>query len=141
MSRPSKLNGGWVSRPGSPKQPRRTALARVLCLLPPLLIGCSSHDGWVLVHPPVVEREGQYVVSPRASLQFWQQTGAFDSAAACEEERKANRPPGAEPRLGQSSSPSQPSAQAEAWAAARCVPSDAVYPKRGAQELGYGGGE
>ncbi len=130
-----------MSHPGSVKQRRRATLTCVLCLLPPFVAGCSNHTGWVLVHPPVVEREGLYVVSPRASLQFWQQTGAFDSASACEEERKTKGPAGAEPKLGQSSSPTQASAQAEAWAAARCVPSAAVYPKHGAHELGYGGGE
>jgi len=127
-----------MSRRAPLMQLRCTALARVLGLLPPLLLGCSSHHGWVLVHPPVVEREGQYVVSPRASLQFWEQAGAFDSASACEEERKTKRPSGAEPRSGESSSPSQASAQTEAWIGARCVPSDAVYPKHGAPQLGYG---
>jgi hypothetical protein len=121
--------------------PRRTVLACALCLLPPLLAGCSKHTGWVLVRPPVAEQKGRYVVSPRASLQFWDQAGAFDSASACEEERKAKQPLSAEPASAGSSNRSQASAHAEAWAAARCVPSNAVYPKAGARELGYGPAE
>jgi hypothetical protein len=131
-----------MSRSDSMTVPRRTALAFALCLLPPLIAGCSNHTGWVLVRPPVAEQKGRYVVSPRASLQFWDQAGAFDSASACEEERKAKQPSAPEPASSSGSSgPSQASAHAEAWAAARCVPSDAVYPKRGARELGYGAGD
>ena len=105
-----------------------------LLLLCALLVGCSASRGaWLLMYPPVVEREGLYVVSSRASVQFWQQVEAFDSAAACEEARQHRMPEGnqqehvvppAATRMGGSE------AKTLAASLGRCVPSDAVYQAR-----------
>ena len=103
-------------------------------LLCAILVSCSAGPGgWLLMCPPVVEREGLYVVSSRASVQFWQQAQAFDSAAACEEARQQRMREGnqqeqtvapAVTRMG------GPEAMKLAVSLARCVPSDAVYPVR-----------
>jgi hypothetical protein len=126
------------------KRPVPAVLAGALGVLPALLLlGCSSRSsqrGWLLMHPPVVEQRERYQVSSRASMQFWDQAGAFDTASACEEERRV-RTSGSSGAEQASASPpdgSRASAHAHAWAQARCVPSNAVYPARGAGERGYG---
>jgi hypothetical protein len=106
----------------------------LLLLLCAILVSCSAGlGGWLLMYPPVVEREGLYVVSSRASVQFWQQAEAFDSAAACEEARQHRMREGnhqeqvvapATTRMG------GPEAMKLAVSLGRCVPSDAVYSAR-----------
>ena len=104
-----------------------------LLLLCAVLVGCSASGGWLLMYPPVVERKGLYVVSSRASVQFWQQAEAFDSAAACEEARQQRiREGNQQEQVVAPAATPMGGSEATRLAASlgRCVPSNAVYPAR-----------
>jgi hypothetical protein len=88
-------------------------------------------SGWLLMEPPVVEREGQYTVSSRASVHFWDQREAFDTAAACEDMRRS-RSGEDEPSLGEAPPPKDAAgAQTMKLTFSRCVPTGAVYQESG----------
>jgi hypothetical protein len=83
------------------------------------------------MEPPVVERDGRHTVSSLASVHFWHQAEAYDTAAACEEARRT-RTGQAEPAVGEGPQPSDAAtAQAAALSFARCVPTGAVYLESG----------
>ena len=83
------------------------------------------------MEPPVVERDGRHTVSSLASVHFWHQAEAYDTAAACEEARRS-RTGQAEPAVGEAPQASDAAeAQALALSFARCVPTGAVYLESG----------
>lgn len=112
----------------------RTAPAGLLTLVFFGVAACGRScppSGWLLMEPPVVERGGQYTVSSRASVHFWDQREAFDTAAACEGMRRS-RSGEDEPSLGEAPPPKDAaSAQAMKLTFARCVPTGAVYQESG----------
>jgi hypothetical protein len=108
-------------------------LGSMLVLLSALLASCRScpPSGWLLMEPPVVERDGRHTVSSLASVHFWRQAEAYDTAAACEEARRS-RAGQAEPAVGEAPQASDAAeAQAQALSYARCVPTGAVYLESG----------